>query len=108
MRFYILALAFFSIGSLVAAAYTSRSVTNYLNYANVVSKNHAKGDNGDASGWRDCVEMENDGGNVGVACEGGRGIFVHGGRMVDVNYFCEFRFQRLESQAYRVEMELCQ
>ncbi len=87
MRLLFIALVLFSAGSIVAAAYTSKTVENYLAYANVESRTYAHGDAGDPSGWRDCTEMVNTGNEIGLVCEGVRTILVHGGKSVDVNYF---------------------
>jgi hypothetical protein len=102
------ALVLFSAGSIVAAAYTSKTVENYLAYANVISRTYAEGDSNDASGWRECNEAVNTGTEVGLVCEGVRTILVHGGKRVDVNYYCEFRFSKRGSFKYEVEMEVCQ
>lgn len=108
MRLLFAGLFMLSVGSFVAAAYTSKTVENYMAYANVISRQYAEGDSNDSSGWRDCVEMVNDRQEVGVVCEGIRTILVHGGKRVDVNYYCEFRFNRLDAFKYKVEMEVCQ
>lgn len=109
MRILLIAVALLSIGSMVAAAYTPKTVENFMAYANVVSRTYAEGDSNDDSGWRECVEAESDGGNdVGVTCEGVRAILVHGGKMVDVNYYCEFIFTKLGSFRFKVATEVCQ
>lgn len=108
MRLLFTALILFSAGSIVAAAYTSKNVENYFAYANVVSHNYAHGDAGDPSGWRECTEMVNKGHEVGLVCEGVRTIQVHGGKSVDVNYYCEFRFAKLDAYKFKVELEVCQ
>ena len=98
----------FSAGSMVAAAYSPKTVENYMAYANVISRSYAEGDSNDSSGWRDCTEMVNNHLEVGVGCEGVRTILVHGGKRVDVNYYCEFRFTQSESFKFEVEMQICQ
>lgn len=108
MRLLFVALALFSAGSIVAAAYSPKSVDNYMAYANVVSRNYAEGDFNNPTGWRECNEAENLGNQVGVVCEGIRSILVHGGKRVDVNYYCEFRFIRHDNAKYAVEIEVCQ
>jgi|GEM_PF-5990160 len=109
MRLMLFGLILFSAGSIVAAAYSPHSVENYLAYANVTSRNYAAGDSNDASGWRECTEMVNTPPEVGLVCEGVRTILVHGGKYVDVNYYCEFRFSRKSEFAkYDLEMEVCQ
>lgn len=108
MRLLLLALALFFAGSFVAAAYSSKTVENYFAYANVSSRNFAKGDSNDTGGWRECVEMVNTPQEVGLVCEGLRTILVHGGKRVDVNYYCEFRFSKRDSFKYRIETEVCQ
>lgn len=108
MRLMLMALALFSAGSIVAAAYSPKSVDNYMAYANVVSRGYAEGDFNNAVGWRECNEAENTGTQVGVVCEGIRSILIHGGKRVDVNYYCEFRFLRHDNAKYAVEIEVCQ
>jgi len=108
MRILLLGIALFSAGSFVAAAYSTKNVENYMAYANVVSRTYAQGDSRDSSGWRECMEMAKSKHEVGLVCEGVRTIFVHGGKQVDVNYYCEFRFARKEALSYQVEMEVCQ
>ncbi len=108
MRLTLVALILFSAGSIFAAAYTPKTVENYFAYANVISRHYAEGDANDASGWRECTEMVNHGPEVGMVCEGVRTILVHNGKRVDVNYYCEFRFNRIDMFKYKVEMEVCQ
>ena len=108
MRLLLLGLALLSVGSFVGAAYTSKNVENYMAYANVVSRTYAEGDANDASGWRECMELPNNGLEIGLICEGVRTILVHGGKEVDVNYYCEFRFSKSDPFKYEVEMEVCQ
>ncbi len=108
MRILLLAIALLSVGSLVSATYASKTVENYTAYANSVSRTFSLGDGGDDSGWRECVQMENNETNIGLACEGVRSILVHGGRMFDVNYYCEFRFVKKAELKFVVETESCQ
>jgi hypothetical protein len=108
MRLTLMSLFLFSAGSIFAAAYTSKTVENYFAYANVISRSYAEGDANDASGWRECTEMLNSGSEVGMFCEGVRTILVHNGKRVDVNYYCEFRFVKVDTYRYSVEMEICQ
>ena len=108
MRFLLLGLGLLSAGSFVGAAYNSTYVENYMAYANVISREYAKGDANDFSGWRECVEMVSTDTEVGLVCEGVRTILVHGGKRVDVNYYCEFRFNKLAAFKFRVETEVCQ
>ena len=108
MRLLLLALSLLSVGSVVAATYSTKSVDHYAAYANVVSRSFSEGETGDSSGWRECVEMVNQGTEVGVICEGLRTITVHGGKSVEVNYYCEFRFSHFENSKYRIELEECQ
>ena len=107
MRLVLAALSMFSAGSIVAAAYTTQSVDNYAAYANVVSRAYAEGDYSDGSGWRGCNEMVDTPTEVGMVCEGVRTIVVHGGKRVDVNYYCEFRFKK-NAQKFEIESESCQ
>lgn len=108
MRLMIFALSLFSVGSIVAAAYTPKTVENFLTYADAVSRSYAEGDNNSTQGWRECAETVNTPGEIGVICEGVRSIVVHGGKMVDVNYYCEFRFSRVGGTRFHVESESCQ
>lgn len=108
MRIFLVACLIFSVGSIVSAAYSDKIIENPHAYAHHVSQKFALGDNDEASGWRDCVEMENDGKNTGLACDGVRSILVHGGRMFDVNYYCEFRFIKRNALEYLVESEFCE
>jgi len=101
-------LALLSIYSIVSATYSSKTIENYLAYANLVSRTYSMGDGSDSSGWRVCVEQENTGDHIGLACEGVRPIKIHGGRMVDVNYYCEFRFVKISELKFQVESEACQ
>lgn len=102
-----LGLALLSIVSIVAAAYQPKTIEDYAGYAGYVSKRFARGDTSDSSGWRDCTEMENDGPTIGMVCEGVRAFKVHG-NLVDVNYFCEFRFSKVRGGKFHVENEFCQ
>lgn len=108
MRFLIFALGVFSIGSIVAAAYTPNTVGNYMAYADYKSRGYSAGDNGSSQGWRECGETVNTPQEIGVVCEGVRSIFIHGGKMVDVNYYCEFRFSRVGDARFHVEAQTCQ
>jgi hypothetical protein len=108
MRFLIFALGVFSIGSIVAAAYTPTTVENYMAYADFRSRGYSAGDNGSSQGWRECAETVNTPQEIGVVCEGVRSILIHGGKMVDVNYYCEFRFSRVGDTRFHVEAENCQ
>ncbi len=102
-------LALLALASLVAAAsLRSSKFLNPIGYGNVRSYDFARGDSGDTSGWRNCVEVGGNNVEVGVVCEGLRQIRVHGGRFVDVNYFCEFRFSPTNNTAFNLEYELCQ
>jgi hypothetical protein len=108
MRLLLIAVVLLSIGSIVSATYSTQSVENYKAHAHFISKQYSKGDNGDASGWRDCMEMENTGDQVGLVCEGVRTITTQRGNMVDVNYYCEFRFIKKTNSVYIIETEACQ
>ncbi len=108
MRLMLVALFIFSAGSIFAAAYNSKTVENYMAYGNFVSREYALGDANDSSGWRGCNEAVNNGNEVGLVCEGVRTILVHGGKRVDVNYYCEFRFNKRDQFKFEVEMEVCQ
>ena len=108
MRLFIAAILLLSVGSLVSAAYSNKYVENFVDHAHRVSRAYALGDSGDASGWRECQQVENQDDHIGLACEGVRSIQVHGGRMFDVNYFCEFRFRKMAALNYEVELESCQ
>ncbi len=108
MRLLIIALSLFSVGSIVAAAYTTKTVDNYMGYAHFVSRTYAEGDNNSSHGWRDCGEMVNNAQEIGIVCEGVRTIQIHGGKMMDVNYYCEFRFSRVGESKFHVETEVCQ
>lgn len=81
---------------------------NAYAYANARSREFARGDSGKAHGWRECVEMDSDHLETGVVCEGTRTIQFRDGQMVDVNYFCEFRFIRDGVNLFRVDHQLCQ
>lgn len=105
-------LTFLTLGLMVivASATTLKAtmVQNPLVYANGRSHEFARGDNGDPSGWRECAEMEATPSAVGIVCEGTRSIEFHIGQYMDVNYFCEFRFDRLDPNWARVDYVLCQ
>jgi hypothetical protein len=106
MRVVVLTLALASI--ITAAAYSSDKVVNYMTYANNVSRNFSNGDNHNTYGWRPCEEAEVTATEVGVVCEGTRSIEFHGSaRAIDVNYFCEFQFQK-SGETWKVSMALCQ
>lgn len=93
--------------AIAVAAYSSDKVVNYMAYANTVSRAYAIGENRNASGWRPCEEAEYSEQQVGVVCEGTRSMSVHAGLIVDVNYFCEFQFNR-SGDTWKVQMSLCQ
>lgn len=96
-------------GLLIAAsAYEDNTLSNYMAFANLSSREYSLGDNQDNSGWRECAEMENTDKMVGVVCEGTRTISVHGGQLVDVNYFCEYHFKRIDSTTVETVFKLCQ
>lgn len=99
-------LAVFSV--LAAAAYSRARVVDHMTYANNTSRAFAAGDNGYTSGWRECSEIPDTPPFVGVVCDGRRVMQVHGGQMVDVNYFCEFQFKRVGNSNFRVMYSLCQ
>lgn len=107
MRLLIFALSLFSVGSIVAAAYTPKTIENYLAYADSASSGYSLGDNNSNQGWRECTETVNTPQEIGVICEGVRSILVHGGKMMDVNYYCEFRFSRVGESRFHVEAEAC-
>ena len=107
MRFVLLGLAVAAIA--VSAATLKPDITdNALAYANARSREFAKGDSGKIFGWRECVEMENSPKEVGFVCEGTRTIQIQSGPVVDVNYFCEFQFIRVDANWFRVDHQLCQ
>ncbi len=107
MRFVLLGLAVAVIA--VSAATLKPAITdNAYAYANARAREFSKGDSGKVVGWRECVEMENAPEEVGIVCEGTRTIQIQSGQVVDVNYFCEFRFIRVDVNWFRVDHQLCQ
>ncbi len=106
MRLVLLTLFIVAVVS-ATAALKPEVVENPQGYVNAVSKRFAQGDNSDASGWRECAEMESNRQGVGYVCEGTRARF-HDGMQIDVNYFCEFHFARIDDRWARVDHELCQ
>jgi hypothetical protein len=76
--------------------------------SNAKSREFAKGDNGRALGWRECVEIESSPTESAIGCEGTRAIEIPGGQLVDVNYFCEFRYLRLTPTLFQLDYQLCQ
>lgn len=107
MRLALLTLAILVIAA-SATTLKPEVVENPFGYANSKSQEFARGDNGDPSGWRECAEMESTAKEIGIVCEGTRSIEFHIGRYIEVNYFCEFRFDRLDANWSRVDYVLCQ
>jgi hypothetical protein len=108
MRILVFIVGILSLGSLVSAAYSTKNVENYVAYAHTVSRAYASGDFNDPSGWRECVVDDGGPGDIGIVCEGTRSIVYQIGKRIEVNYYCEFRFTKLDSFKYRVESEICQ
>lgn len=107
MRIIMLTLAIAAI-AFSAASLKPEFTDNAFAYANAKSREFAKGDNGQGDGWRECVELESTPQVTGLVCEGTRTITMQNGSLVDVNYFCEFRFQPTDSNYFRLEYSLCQ
>ena len=103
-------LLFLAAAVLAVSAATLRPdiVDNPIGYANMKSREFAKGENNDHSGWRECVALVSTAREIGVVCEGTRTLLVPGGQKVDVNYFCEIRFLRVDGNWSRVDYVLCQ
>lgn len=107
MRIIMLTLAIAGI-ALSAASLKPEFTDNVYAYANAKSREFAKGDNGQNDGWRECAELESSAKVTGLVCEGTRTIAIHNGTLVDVNYFCEFRFLHLDNSYFRLDYSLCQ
>ena len=107
MRFVLLTLGL-AVLAVSAATFKPEITDNAYAYANSKSRDFAKGDTAKAVGWRECVELENTLTETGIVCEGTRMIQIHNGQVVDVNYFCEFQFLRIDVNWFRVAHQLCQ
>lgn len=107
MRFVLLTLAI-AVIAVSAATFKPEMTDNGLAFANAHSREYAKGDNGKSNGWRECAELENTTKEVGEVCEGTRTITLPNGQLVDVNYFCEFRFLRVDATWLKLDYSLCQ
>jgi hypothetical protein len=83
-------------------------ITNPQGYADSVSREFAAGDNGRPLGWRQCTLVHEGRGQLAYVCEGVRYIFIHESQLVDVNYYCEFEFQKVGSNRYSLQYSLCQ
>lgn len=105
MRFLLLSLIIVVVAA-SAATLKPEVVENPRGYVTSKSYEFARGDNGDPSGWRECAEIESTSHGVGYVCEGTRAK-NHNGQQIDVNYFCEFHFVRIDANWARVDHKLC-
>lgn len=107
MRLFLIPLII-SVVAVSAATLKSNTTDNAFALSNAKSHEFAKGDSGRALGWRECVEIEASPTDSGIVCEGTRTIKIPGGQLVEVNYFCEFRYVRVASGWFRLDYQLCQ
>jgi hypothetical protein len=107
MRFVLLTLTI-AVIAVSAATLRPEMTDNAGAYANTHSREYAKGETGKANGWRECAELENTPKEVGEVCEGTRTISLPNGQLADVNYFCEFRFLKVDTTWLKLDYSLCQ